>query len=297
MSTKIYGGFRVANPEAMSLPVLQSLLGEMSARLTEVGRSLTLRHVLRSAIERFDLDCLRKAELISDPEDAGGDPGKDAQDGYITCAILRLLERTARVEQTGRRDTSIDMGCEVVLLPHESGLYGIVFAENRAIEEAFFVSAGIERFAYWNNTDRPDDVSEEDWAARGRLWDTLLPGSGVPAEHGFTRRLSPVCVMPSVEAAVTSWHQNPACVPSFDERVRAHVIRAVEDALIAELPPSPSSNSMAPVARAVRRARDSDEPQIVALRTQFEARIRAALIEDIQPEHLGAPSRRIRPSL
>lgn len=296
MSTKIYGGFRITQPGATDFLSMQALLNEMSAKLTELARTETNKHVLRSAIDRFDQDSLRKAGLINTAEAEGveRDPDEDARDGYITFAILRLLERGAKVEQTHQRDPSIDMSCEVVLLPHASGLYGIAYAENRAIENAFFASEGIERFAYWNNTDRPDDVTEEDWGARRRLWHALLPGSGVPAECGLSRKLSPVTVMPSVKEVVEFWHHHPKVTPSFADRIRMYVIDAVADALVAELPPS---NSLAPVARAIRRARDSDEPEIVALRSRLEAPIREALIEDIQPEHLLAPSKRIKPSL
>lgn len=296
MSTKIYGGFRITQPGATDFMGLQALLNELSAKITEVARAETNKHVLRSAIDRFDQDSLRKAGLIkaSETEDDGRDPDEDVRGGYITCAILRLLERTTKVEQTHQRDPSIDMECEVVLFPHESGLYGIAYTENRVIESAFFASEGIERFAYWNNTDRPNDVSEEAWEVRGRLWHELLPGSGVPAECGLSRKLSPVTVMPSVKEIVEFWHHHHNVTPSFADRIRTYAICAVADALVAELPPS---NSLAPVARAIRRARDSDEPEIVALRLNFEAQIREALIEDIQPEHLIASSRRVRPSL
>ena len=296
MSTKIYGGFRITQPGATDFLGLQVLLNELSARLTEIACLETNKHVLRSAIERFDQDSLRKAGLINEPEMEGGDhdQDEDARDGYIACAILRLLERADKVEQTQRRDAAIDMSCDLVLLPHESGLYGIAYTENRVIENAFFVSEGIERFAYWNNTDRPDDVSEEAWEVRGRLWHELLPGSGVPAECGLSRKLSPVTVMPSVKEIVEFRRHHPNVTPSFADRIRTYVIGAVADALVAELPPS---DSLALVARAIRRARDSDEPEIVALRLNFEAQIREALIEDIQPEHLIASSRRIRPSL
>ncbi len=296
MSTKIYGGFRITQPGATDFLGLQVLLNELSSRLTEIACLETNKHVLRSAIDRFDQDSLRKAGLIkaSETEEDGRDPDENARGGYITGAILRLLERTAKVEQTQRRDAAIDMSCEIVLLPHESGLYGIAYTENRVIENAFFASEGIERFAYWNNTDRPDDVSEEAWEVRGRLWHELLPGSGVPAECGLSRKLSPVTVMPSVKEIVEFWRHHPNVTPSFADRIRTYAIGAVADALVAELPPS---DSLALVARAIRRARDSDEPEIVALRLKLEAQIREALIEDIQPEHLIAPSRRISPSL
>lgn len=296
MSTKIYGGFRISHPVSMDFLGLQARLNELSATLTEIARVESNKYVLRSAIERFDQDSLRKAGLIKalEAEDVDHEEDVDARDGYFTCAILRLLERAAKIEQTQRRDAAIDMSCEVVLLPHVSGLYGIAYTEHRAIENAFFASGGIERFAYWNNTDRPDDVTEDDWASRGRLWHELLQGSGVPAECGLSRKLSPVTVMPSVAEVVEFWHRDPRAAPSFAERIRTYVIGGVADALVAELP---SLNSLVPVARAIRRARDSDEPEIVALRSRLEAPIREALIEDIQPEHLLAPSRRIKPSL
>lgn len=296
MSTKIYGGFRITQPGATDFMGLQVLLNELSAKITEVARTETKKHVLRSAIDRFDQDSLLKCGFLKESETEGDerDPDEDARDGYITGAILRLLERGAKVEQTHQRDPSIDMGCEVVLFPHDSGLYGIAYAGNRAIENAFFASEGIERFAYWNNTDRPDDISDDDWASRGRLWHELLPGSGVPAECGLSRKLSPVTMMPSVKEVVEFWLHHPQSAPSFAERIRTYLIGAVADALVAELP---SSNSLAPVARAICRARESDEPEIVALRQKLEAQIREVLIEDIQPEHLIAPSRRIKLSL
>ena len=31
----------------------------------------------------------------------------------------------------------------------------------------------VEEYSYWNNTDRPKDISEEEWEKRGRLWDYI----------------------------------------------------------------------------------------------------------------------------
>lgn len=39
-------------------------------------------------------------------------------------------------------------------------------------------------FHYQNSTDRPDDVSEDDWQARIAKWDEIMPSS-VPAKDGF----------------------------------------------------------------------------------------------------------------
>lgn len=33
----------------------------------------------------------------------------------------------------------------------------------------------LEEFSYWDNTDPPDDVSEEEFIKRGRVWERLMP--------------------------------------------------------------------------------------------------------------------------
>ena len=43
-----------------------------------------------------------------------------------------------------------------------------------------------EDFHYQNQTDEPEDVTDEQWKERERVWDKLLPGSGNPSEHGFS---------------------------------------------------------------------------------------------------------------
>lgn len=44
---------------------------------------------------------------------------------------------------------------------------------------------GWEDYHYQNSTDKPDDVAEEDWEERKRVWDVLLPGAGVLERHSL----------------------------------------------------------------------------------------------------------------
>jgi len=40
--------------------------------------------------------------------------------------------------------------------------------------EKFMKETGFEEYGYWNNTDKPDDVSEDEWDERERVWDEVI---------------------------------------------------------------------------------------------------------------------------
>lgn len=46
-----------------------------------------------------------------------------------------------------------------------------------------------EKYGYWNNTDRPEDVSDEEWATRERLWESVI------REPAWNRRRLDIDVM------------------------------------------------------------------------------------------------------
>lgn len=41
------------------------------------------------------------------------------------------------------------------------------------VHERFECESPVEDYAYWNNTDKPDDVTERAWTARGKMWETV----------------------------------------------------------------------------------------------------------------------------
>lgn len=44
---------------------------------------------------------------------------------------------------------------------------------------------GIEEYGYWNNTDKPDNISEEAWIKRSDDWNNALTDIGVASQHGL----------------------------------------------------------------------------------------------------------------
>lgn len=81
---------------------------------------------------------------------------------------------------------SLDISCSVVLLPEHDATYMILYAADRWVESYHEVITGItevEDFTYWNNTDRPDHLTQEEWDARRDKWDELV-GRDRPTARG-----------------------------------------------------------------------------------------------------------------
>lgn len=65
----------------------------------------------------------------------------------------------------------------VVLYPtNEGDIYGVYFNSN---QNKYFklMESFVEDFHYQDSSDKPDDISEEDWEYRMNKWDKLVPGS------------------------------------------------------------------------------------------------------------------------
>lgn len=112
---------------------------------------------------------------------------------------VRLWERYKRwdvVEKAARESACGTMSdifsCGFNLWFHKGRVYAIpigpnwairVFEPDRIVEDA---PKWIEDYAFWNNSDEPDDVTRAEWLARQKTWDRINTGSG-KASHNARR--------------------------------------------------------------------------------------------------------------
>lgn len=175
MSTKIHNGFLFAFSHGFgyqgALEDLQKLRDELKPVVDELyGATL-----LELAVGYID----------------GQHKGQDLPTGSpVSRAHRELRNRQKEIKTTGYRDPMVDFGFEVSLLPlkqgkHSSFLLGIYHTEQEKFAEALKAKHWFIEYGYWNNSDRPDDVSKAEWARRKKDWDTALPGAGIPSMHGF----------------------------------------------------------------------------------------------------------------
>jgi len=83
------------------------------------------------------------------------------------------------------RDPEFDFSCEIVFIPVKSQVLGIPYTEQEEHIKIIESMPGYEEYGYWNNTDRPDNLSEARWDKRRDDWDLALPGLGISNLSGF----------------------------------------------------------------------------------------------------------------
>jgi hypothetical protein len=269
MSIKIFRGFKFSTTD----------LFEIHAHLA-VWR-LELRELHRQAVAAY----LAK-QIATMIDGAAATPGKYAGKAPYSSAYISLMERQIEIKKTGYRDPEIDFQFDVVLMPHVGAVYGMVFTEQEAWWQLFESKAYISDFSYWNNSDGPDDLPEEEWDRRGEVWSAILDAAllSVPAMGGFTAE----CVHETIHTGVPDVL---AAIPSFEDRVKAKAfelaISAImqEEATKIEDPQERSSLIFGMVMRKQAWLRSEEGRPLLA---EYEVKMRTTLVETITTEMLHA---------
>lgn len=104
----------------------------------------------------------------------------------IAHDITDLVDGLKREEL--RTFSELDFGVNVVIM--ENGRKGfaplvLVFCEDggEELRTKLQESGAIEEYGYWDNTDRPDDLSKAEWKEREMAWETMAWGMS-PSESG-----------------------------------------------------------------------------------------------------------------
>lgn len=87
-------------------------------------------------------------------------------------ALYSVFEARRMIE-SGQRRQELDGTCKVSWYVLGNRLMVLIYAEP-AIEERAAERLGLRPYGWWNNTDRPDDVSARQWARRERDWRRVL---------------------------------------------------------------------------------------------------------------------------
>ena len=85
----------------------------------------------------------------------------------------------------GYREPDLDMGITFVLKENNGSIYGSFFIENEEALKNILEDLGAEEFMYYDNTDKPDDLSNTAWRRREQKWDELFDGKYSFKESGF----------------------------------------------------------------------------------------------------------------
>lgn len=94
-----------------------------------------------------------------------------------TYALVRALyTRMTELKNSATRTLSdVDIFYDVQIMrgPEDNTIVFKAFSECRDYTKALETQGWCSDFSYWNNTDKDDDVTEEEWERRKKYWDAM----------------------------------------------------------------------------------------------------------------------------
>ncbi len=185
MSTHIETGFLLKTNDFAK--ILSAVRG-LRTRAAELARDLLKAHVIELAVKDLDQACMQQDGLRTV--------------NFISSALDKLYQAQKEVRNTGYRDPDVDMSLTLTFFPFEDQTLGMAFAPNPRILAMVEGLPGWEDYHYQNQTDKPQEISEEDWEKRRRDWDVvLLDASGIPEREGFSIKVLPMIGLLSYQFA------------------------------------------------------------------------------------------------
>lgn len=191
MSTKIHYGKKLT-VEGDFLQVLEALKKFGEEEIRPHAKQVILHFISQLFFKATD-----KARYLNL---ASGGDGIFDEEAIFENIYDEMLERRSEILHQGKRDRQLDIEVSITLLPTETPGEFLVFpiADNSQMMEKLGELPGLVEYAYWNNTDQPDGITDEEWDARGRAWDKALGDDGIPALSGFSITLVPASDFPRV---------------------------------------------------------------------------------------------------
>lgn len=193
MGTTIADGFRF---RTSSLEEVMQLLGQWRHRVRSDAECMAEEWLATESVKLIDQAIARNGDIPVAP----------------LADIRAQWDKLRDNLKNRRREPQVDYDFTVCILPHAGQFYGIVYTEQQVWRTDWFTEDLVDPMPYWNGTDGPEDLSESEWEARGRLWDEIMP-SGIPANHGLSADLHDLWFLtPGPDAVV-------AAQPSFERRL------------------------------------------------------------------------------
>lgn len=212
MSTKIYNGYKLKN---MSLLKLQGFTMRVREAMEKVGDVLYYNTLAAMCANLLDQQVLLPEDKFKAFLKSNGVELK-----YFKFPLLIAFELIRdwqqKVEHTQERDPEVDFNCELVIYPIGGKLLMQLFAERKEYREALEAFPEVTPYPYWNNTDRPDDISERQWDKRCEDWNKALGETGIPSLQGFGVKCVLNRFLPdNMEKVLEN-------MPSYERRVNHH---------------------------------------------------------------------------
>lgn len=169
MSTKIYNGYRIMGS---SLDEVITRLFSNKEKLTQLIEDKIHEDILSRVISSYHDLC-----FSSFMEKEASQQNSSAFGKVINEAMKE--EEKFELKEHNTVDVSICFFPQKQEFNNESYYLLMLFAgqeKNMIVNSEVWKTLNIEEFAYWDNTDPPETVTDYEWEARDKQWNSVLTG-------------------------------------------------------------------------------------------------------------------------
>ncbi|MDA8344970.1 MAG: hypothetical protein M0Z66_05750 [Thermaerobacter sp.] len=219
MSTKIFNGYMLGFSAMTDIWVIDQWASVFRKRISHMEDDLRARlfaTVTATLVDRIALldDPKRLLSIVNGLTDENAKTLSDHRTPFMV-AFEHIANHEKKIRETSMRDPDYDFECNVQILhvPGRNILLAMLFTEQEAYRILWRRMPHVQEYAYWNSTDQPSYLTDEQWDRRRRDWDKALGEDGIPSLHGFGIDCHHVYGHPNLEQILQR-------MPTFQSRVR-----------------------------------------------------------------------------
>lgn len=186
MSTKIYDGIQIKHMDIISL---NKFMKDVRKTLIPIAKKEFIK-----ATVRFMECCLVYintghklyfSQINYKELDELEDKSLEGIKNYVEKKSVEMMKTNETTDTWAKYTPEFDLKSEIYIFPIENKTLGMTFIKNKNLYETFMNLPEVSEYGYWNNVDKPEDISEKEWDIREKDWNEALEGIGIPSENGF----------------------------------------------------------------------------------------------------------------
>lgn len=171
MSTKIYNGFKFKSTDIFEI---FNELKRIRQECLPIYEHDCNQYVATRSVTLLDRYCYYKEKFGEKP-------------APIVDAYLEFVDRVKKVKSSSQRDPLADYEFGISIFPFNGEFYGMHFTEQKSFLKILQGSPLFIEYHYQNQTDPPEEISDEDWQLRKEIWENgIFKENTVPSNVSFT---------------------------------------------------------------------------------------------------------------
>lgn len=108
---------------------------------------------------------------------------------FIRRGLLETIRKNSEAKTFLEYNGDVDFDFSLSFFPGARKTLLIPITRNSLFTGIFANMNEVFEYGYWDNSDRPDNVTNREWRKRKKDWDSVLPGAGILSECGMIKKI------------------------------------------------------------------------------------------------------------